>query len=47
MVTNEAKVHKACKEAEKTEANFIERGLSSKFTNQVFVFVYYAGHGCM
>ena len=34
-------------EAEKTEPDFIERGLSSKFTRQVFVFVYYAGHGCM
>ena len=28
------------------EPDFIEKGLSHKFSNEVFVFVYYAGHGC-
>ena len=34
------------KEAEAAEPSFIERGLSDNFTNEVFLFVYYAGHGC-
>ena len=26
--------------------NFIEKGLTDKFLHDVFVYVYYAGHGC-
>ena len=35
------------KAAEKEIPNFIEKGLSSKFADEVLLFVYYAGHGCM
>ena len=34
------------KDAELAEPNFIEKGLSNNFVNEVFLFVYYAGHGC-
>ena len=35
------------KEAEKELPDFIEKGLSNQFTEEVLLFVYYAGHGCM
>ena len=34
------------KAAETVEKNFIENGHSDKFTCEIFIFVYYAGHGC-
>ena len=34
-------------EAEKKEPNFIENGLAKKFMLETFLYVYYAGHGCM
>ena len=33
-------------DAEKQEPDFIEKGLSNKFLNEVFFYFYYAGHGC-
>ena len=33
-------------EAEKTEENFISRGLSDKFTLEIFIHFYFACHGC-
>ena len=33
-------------EAEKQEKDFISKGLSHKFVQEVFLYFYYAGHGC-
>ena len=33
-------------EAEKQEKDFIVKGLSHKFVQEVFLYFYYAGHGC-
>ena len=33
-------------DAEREEPDFIQKGLSKNFVNEIFLFVYYAGHGC-
>ena len=33
-------------EAEKQEPDFISRGLGRLFVQDIFLYVYYAGHGC-
>ena len=33
-------------EAEKVEPNFIKRGLSNWFTHEIFLYCYFACHGC-
>ena len=38
---------KRYKEAEKQIPNFIKEGRSDEFSEEVLLFIYYAGHGCM
>ena len=33
-------------DAERREPNFIAKGLSLNFQFEVFLYIYYAGHGC-
>ena len=34
-------------DAERQEPDFIARGLTANFLFEVFLYIYYAGHGCM